>query len=397
MDETPTDDQDLARKVDAILAELRDEYVKHHAHPWVVGFSGGKDSTCLLQLVVDMIMDLPRSKRRRHVYVVSNDTLVESPLVISHLRKVVERISHGAEALDIPLSIHVTVPKADQTFWCNVIGRGYPPPSRMFRWCTDRMKIRPTSAFMAERVTETGKCILLLGVRSDESRTRAASVEKHTIRDEDGKAERLNPHSDLKGCMVFRPIVGLTTDEVWQVLMARRPAWGGTHRDLITLYRNAQGQGECPLVMDRAQEPSCGSGSPRFGCWTCTVVSKDRSMEGWIDSGFDHLEPLSEFRDWLKSIEHDPDRRQLERRNGQISWTFDETGKNITGHNHGPFTLAARQEILAKLLTIQEQVGAPLISPDEITIIRQIWAEDASKTCDRLLALFRSTRENDDS
>ena len=114
-------------KLFGILAELRDEYTKHHAHPWVVGFSGGKDSTCLLQLVVDMLMDLPRSKRRRHIYVVSNDTLVESPLVISHLRKVLDRMRDGFEALDVPVSVHVTLPKDDQTFWANLIGRGYPP------------------------------------------------------------------------------------------------------------------------------------------------------------------------------------------------------------------------------------------------------------------------------
>jgi DNA sulfur modification protein DndC len=219
---------DLDVRLSAILAELRDEYLKHHAHPWVVGFSGGKDSTCMLQLVVDMLMDMPRSKRRRHVYVVSNDTLVESPLVISHLKKVLDRMRDGFDALRIPVSVHVTLPKPDQTFWCNVIGRGYPPPSRMFRWCTDRMKIRPTTEFVKERVSETGKVILLLGVRSDESRTRAASVEKYTVRDEQGKAERLNPHSDLKGAMVFRPIVDLTTEEVWQVLLQRRPAWGGS-------------------------------------------------------------------------------------------------------------------------------------------------------------------------
>lgn len=380
---------DLDVRLSAILAELRDEYLKHHAHPWVVGFSGGKDSTCMLQLVVDMLMDMPRSKRRRHVYVVSNDTLVESPLVISHLKKVLDRMRDGFDALRIPVSVHVTLPKPDQTFWCNVIGRGYPPPSRMFRWCTDRMKIRPTTEFVKERVSETGKVILLLGVRSDESRTRAASVEKHTVRDEHGKAERLNPHSDLKGAMVFRPIVDLTTEEVWQVLLQRRPAWGGSHRELVTLYRNAQGGGECPLVMDRAQEPSCGTGSPRFGCWTCTVVSKDRSMDGWIDSGFDHLEPLSDYRDWLKEMEKDPTKRQLERRNGAISWTFDESGKNITGHNHGPFTLVARQELLDRLLQVQQQVGEPLISEDEIASIRRIWCDDASGICDRLIAMGR--------
>ncbi|MBL8235063.1 MAG: hypothetical protein JNL98_41560, partial [Bryobacterales bacterium] len=71
--------------------------------------------------------------------------------------------------------------------------------------------------------------------------------------------------------------IDFTTDEVWQILLQRQPPWGGSHRDLITLYRNASG-GECPLVIDKDQAPSCGTGSSRFGCWTCTVVEKDRSM-----------------------------------------------------------------------------------------------------------------------
>ena len=63
---------------------------------------------------------------------------------------------------------------------------------------------------------------------------------------------RLNPHDDMKGCMVFRPIMDMTTDDVWLLLLQRTPPWGGSHRELVTLYRNAQG-GECPLVMDKSQ------------------------------------------------------------------------------------------------------------------------------------------------
>ena len=105
----------------------------------------------------------------------------------------------------------------------------------------------------------------------------------------------------------------LAIEEVWSLLMQRPPPWGGSHRDLITLYRNAQG-GECPLVIDKSQAPSCGTSSSRFGCWTCTVVEKDRSMEGFIESGAEHLAPLLDFRDWLAETRNDPQRRTLERR-----------------------------------------------------------------------------------
>ncbi len=372
--------EDLAERVEGVLAELRDEYLQPHHTPWVIGTSWGKDSTLLVQLTVDMLLDLPRSQRKRTIHVVSNDTGVESPLVSTHVLRQQERLREGMEGLDLPVQVHLTQPDPAQTFWANLIGRGYPPPTRMFRWCTDRLKIRPTSAFVKAQVDAQGRVILLLGVRRAESAERARSVERHTV-----AGERLNPHGELRGCLVFRPILDLSTDDVWTVLMQRRPAWGGTHRELITLYRNAQGAGECPLVHDKASEPGCGTASPRFGCWTCTVVAKDRSMDGWVESGFERLEPLSEFRDWLKEIEHDPERRQLERRNGQISWRFDEQGR-IEGHNLGPFTLKARAEILERLLATQAQVGVTLISEEEVFMVKRIWAGDACDTLTRWIA-----------
>ncbi len=268
----------------------------------------------------------------------------------------------------------MTRPGIEQTFWVNLIGRGYPAPNRQFRWCTDRMKIQPTSTFIKERISASGEVILLLGVRSAESSTRAATARKHTI-----VGSRLHPHADLKGCLVFRPILAFTTEEVWQLLLQRPAPWGGSHRDLVTLYRNAEG-GECPLVLDTDSAPSCGSGSSRFGCWTCTVVTKDKSMEGLIEGGQTEFEPLLEFRDWLQAIRDHPDYRQTERRNGNPGT--------------GPFTLEARKKILSKLLKVQSRVGWQLISGAEIDRIHQIWAEDLIQSTQRLFKIFDKDEEN---
>ena len=142
--------------------------------------------------------------------------------------------------------------------------------------------------------------------------------------------------------MVFRPLIDMTTDDVWLLLLQRTPPWGGSHRELVTLYRNAQG-GECPLVIDKSQAPSCGTSSSRFGCWTCTVVEKDRSMEGFIDAGYENMEPLMEFRDWLAKFRNERAKRMIERRDGRIALM----GDGITT-SPGPFTLEARQEILTR-------------------------------------------------
>jgi len=360
------DVSDLERKIAAARADLLEEYSAEHDIPWIIGFSGGKDSTLMAQLVFEMILDLPPRRRTRQVHIVANDTLVEAPLVAQHLDLMLDRIRGASEALRLPVTVVKTMPKIDQTFWVNLIGRGYPSPSRTFRWCTDRMKIQPTSHYIRSQVAENGQVILLLGVRREESSTRAVSVNRYS------NGERLNSHNDLMGCMVYRPIVDFTTDDVWQTLLQRRPPWGGSHRDLVTLYRNGQG-GECPLVLDKNDAPSCGTSSSRFGCWTCTVVVKDRSMEGFIEAGHAHLEPLMDLRDWLAEIRSDPTKRTAHRRTGKVTHLAD--GSLIPG----PFTLTARREILERLLNTQAKVGERLITEAEIDEINRIWADDAAR------------------
>lgn len=359
------DDEPLERRIAAILDELRDEYRQPHDAPWIVGFSGGKDSTLLAQLVFEMLLSLPPRARKRQVHLVANDTLVESPIIADHLDTMLDRISRAVPALRVPVTVARTVPEIGQTFWVNLIGRGYPSPSRMFRWCTDRMKIAPTARYVREQVDVAGRVIMLLGVRAAESPQRAVSVHRYR-----NAGQRLNPHNSLQGCLIFKPIVDLGTDEVWQLLLQSQPPWGGSHRELVTIYRNAAG-GECPLVTDKEDAPSCGTKSSRFGCWTCTVVEKDRSAEAFVDAGHENLEPLLAMRDWLKELREDGSKRSARRRNGSLN--FVGQGRLIPG----PFTLQARAEILDRLLETQEEVDLPLISSAEIEEIHRLWAEDA--------------------
>jgi DNA sulfur modification protein DndC len=353
----------LGERLRGILADLRQEYLQPHDTPWIIGFSGGKDSTLLAQLVFEMLLSLPPRKRQRVVHVVANDTLVESPVIANHLEMVLNRIRVAVEPLRLPVVVAKTVPDVEQTFWVNLIGRGYPSPSRVFRWCTDRMKIAPTTTYIRTQVAESGHAILLLGVRAAESGQRARSVARYD------NGQRLNPHNSLQNCFVYKPIVALTTDEVWETLLQSSPPWGGTHRELVTMYRNAGG-GECPLVTDKSEAPSCGTASSRFGCWTCTVVEKDKSAESFIEAGYGDLEPLLEFRDWLKAIREDGSMRMATRRNGSLNFVGE--GRLIPG----PFTLAARRQILNRLIDIQSEVDMQLVSPTEIDAIQRIWAED---------------------
>ena len=353
-----------------IRKEIRKEYAEPHEKPWIVGYSGGKDSTLVVHLVIEHLLSLPLSERVRPVHVVANDTLVESPLVMGHVKKVLNEIGKAAKAFDLPVEVITTEPDINQTFWVNLIGRGYPSPNRNFRWCTDRMKIRPTSNYIREQASISGEVILLLGVRRNESSARSAMAARYD------NGSRLNHHNSLPGCYVFRPILELETEDVWEFLAMNKPPWGGSHRRLIKLYRDAGG-GECPVITSINDAPSCGTTSSRFGCWTCTVVEKDKSLAGFVDSGFDQFLPLLNFRDWLLEIRNEPERRLARRRNGRV--TITKKGIFVPG----PFNMATRHEILDRLLELQSQSKMDLIKQPEIDRIRELWVEDVIISVER--------------
>ncbi len=349
-----------------IVQHVKEEYLSEvQAYPWIVGFSGGKDSTVVAHAVFEALQAIPPSRRTRPVHIVSNDTMVESPLVMAHLDDVSAQIQAAVDSLSLPLTVARTHPDPDKTFWVLLIGKGYPSPNQQMRWCTDRLKIQPTSTYIKDNVSKHGAAIVVLGVRRTESIRRMRTVDKY----ENDRGTNLNPHSSITGAYIFRPIVDLTTDDVWEILGSFPAPWGGTHKKLFQLYRDAEG-GECPVVLSKDEAPGCGTKNSRFGCWTCTVVEKDKSLQGFIDSGQHVYKPLVAFRDWLVDIRNDPTKRSAIRRNGRL--TFDVSGKHIPG----PFTIQARQEILERLLAVQTEFGARLITDEEVDLIHKYWALD---------------------
>lgn len=354
---------------DGVVSEVRSEYLsEEQSYPWIVGFSGGKDSTLVVQAVLEALLGIAPSKRKRDVHIVSNDTQVESPLVMAHLHTVQESIRDAAKKLALPVDVATTKPSPDRTFWVLLIGKGYPSPNQTMRWCTDRLKIQPTSRYILDNVSQHGAAIVVLGVRLDESDSRRNRINKFR----NHLDSNLAPHTELPGALIYRPIVNLITDEVWEILGRFNPPWGGSHAGLIQLYRDAEG-GECPVVLSKVEAPGCGTASSRFGCWTCTVVQKDKSLQGFVDAGKHQYRALLEFRDWLMEIRNKQEYRSVERRDGRV--TFDLSGKHIPG----PFTIQARKMILDRLLVVQEEYGEELISPSEIDLIESIWANELSQ------------------
>lgn len=361
----------LANRLTSVQEVLKREYLQKHRNPWVIAYSGGKDSTLLLHLAWELLLSLKPSQRKRKIFIVSNDTLVESPLVINHLKQSLGKINKAAAKQLLPIESHLTKPNFDQSFWVNVIGKGYIPPTRNFRWCTDRLKIIPTNNLLKRLALEHKKVILLIGSRLSESQNRRRVMIKHGA-----KADAMNPHGSIEDCLMFSPLADLTNDDVWTLLLQRDPPWGGKHRQLITLYKNAGG-GECPLVLSKDDAPSCGSSSPRFGCWTCTVVEKDKSMLGSIASGkadeTEKLEALLDFRNWLVELRDDSANRMDVRRDGSMKIGEDGT------QTFGPFKMKVRKKILARLQELEEEFGDQLIARTELEFINDIWRRDTIK------------------
>ena len=376
-----------------LLGEVQNLYLEDQ-RPWVVGFSGGKDSTAVLQLIYTAVLSLPPEQRHKQVFVVSSDTMVETPVVIDLLGATLSELNEAAKGHAIPLEAHQVTPRVDQTFWINLLGRGYPAPTKTFRWCTERMKINPINAFVLDKVADYGEVIIILGARSAESASRAQVIAKHRI---DGTS--LGKHTSLPNAYVYTPIDDWTADEVWEYLMSAPRPWGGDNRALLELYRGSNA-GECPIVIDTST-PSCGNS--RFGCWTCTVVTTDKAMESLVEQGESWMQPLLEFRNLLAETtkpERKREFRNYRRRTGRISFARgdlqDDEGNKVRKHIPGPYWMRYRREWLERLLELQRDLAAggrdlELVTDDELHRIRREWLNDPNEPDweDQLPAIYR--------
>lgn len=353
--------------------------------PWVIGYSGGKDSTAVVQLVWLMLNELPRDKRKKPVHVITTDTLVENPVVATWVNNSIDVMRSAAETAALPIKPHLITPKISETFWVNLIGKGYPAPRPRFRWCTERLKIKPSSQFIQDVANEHGEVILLLGTRKAESAVRAARLKEKEKENIGG----LSPHPDLINTLVLSPIKDWSNDDVWTFLMRIQNPWGHSNKDLMAMYRGATEDNECPVVVDTST-PSCGNS--RFGCWVCTLVDRDKSMGAMIqnDSEKEWMLPMLELRNELdfrgdEARAKDRGRRDFRRLGGYLTHYTDKDGDIRLVP--GPYTQDSREYWLRRVLSIQIQIasnpatpstvkGIELISIPELQEIRRIWVSE---------------------
>lgn len=364
-----------------IIKEIMIVY-KHDLRPWLIGYSGGKDSTLLVSLVYEAMKRITQTGAVMHkdIYVITSDTMVENPIVKDYMHSSSNSINQAATDDHLKIKARIIYPEPEQTFWSRVIGLGYPTPEPPgFRWCTERLKITPMNKFVNERIQENGEIIILLGVRKGESLTRLKTI---TAREIEGKL--LNLHNDIENAYVYNPITDIPNDLVWEFLLKDdcRSPWGTDMKYLFNLYQGENLGEEQSVLGEIDREKIPVTGNSRFGCWCCTMVKEDKSLQNFINKGATELIPLRNFRNRLLELRESQEYRDTKRRNGTV---YKKTDGSF---GMGPFTLEARRIILEELLSLENETGLELITVSELKAIDKMWDEEGDLSCRKLVDTY---------
>ena len=362
-----------------IIEEMRLVYL-HDQRPWMLGFSGGKDSTLLCQLTFEMLKTLKPEERHKKIYIVTSDTMVENPIVKAYMHRMSDAINKASNTEQLNVEAHILYPELRQTFWSLVIGLGYPTPEAPgFRWCTERLKINPSNKFTYDTIKKDGEIVILLGVRKAESAARSKSISSHEI---EGKI--LSPHVSIPKAYVYNPLTEIPNSVVWEYLLKgdAMSAWGTDNKYLFSLYQGENLGEEQSVVGEIDKDKIPITGNSRFGCWCCTMVKEDKSLQNFIDHGAEELRPLRRFRNWLVELRATPEARDWRRRNGTVYFNAEgELGR-------GPFTLESRKLILKELLKLEIETGFELITIEELKMIDKMWEDEGDLTRRALVDIY---------
>ena len=324
---------------------IKNEYLKNDGL-WIVGFSGGKDSSAVVKLILK-ILSKENTRVLKRIIISYCDTGIEIPLIRDFAQKTITKINNYAIINSLPIQTKIVIPELSDSFFVKIIGRGYPPPTNKFRWCTRRLREKPIQS----QIDSVNKhcATVLLGTRKNESVERNKIIGRYI--DEDQIHLKQNGKKNIS---IFCPIIDFSQGDVWEFLLNDNKQSLINYKELENIYRMASD--------DNYQKYP----SSRFGCWCCTVIRKDHAVNNLINNGESNMIPLYSFRNWLIEIRDLPRFRCKYRRNG------------VKGL--GPFKLHARETILARLLEIQKESQLKLITTDELSLIRKLWDEDIFST-----------------
>lgn len=332
----------MSRRIEAVCyaeinaaREKMREVWREDLRPWYVAYSGGKDSTLLLQLVFEVAKEEGRKKPKK-IWVCFNDTGYE-------LDGKIEKIKRHFELFEKTGLVQTmfTHPELDHKILVSIIGRGYAPPDFRFRYCTQDSKMSPGKCVETELAKAHNGLVVLVGQRKEESTNRCRNLNK-----------KFAPYylfcrnSRLK-IEEFYPIANILERDLWKYLECIDTfAWNGSFKELRESY-------------------SLARGITRDGCWLCTVCVEKKARTNQCTDG------QNKIRQFLREIKDDPQKRCL--------CTKENFKKRIEkGLASGYFTLEARKEMLEFVQNIEREEGRRYISDEEVDIIHNFWESSKS-------------------
>ncbi len=339
-------------------------------HPyWLVGFSGGKDSSVVVDLVVGFLREgCPGSLRGScpEVLVVYSDTLLEPPPLRGYARGVIDALNRLASREGIPLTAVAAEPAPGEDL-AGMIARGYTPPSNRFRWCTKRWKLRPARRALLDwlgRRPKPGELAVITGVRAEESTLRATRAKQGSPSRGPGRGSRSCP---VGSCFRvpwgegYAPLIHWTANDVWEYIESRNPAWGLPRWSVLRKIYSAAGSME----------------SLRMGCWACTLVKKDRAWPALTKARLlpeGSVEALKAWVSlWLHMARVEPEK-------------YREKGGR---YGYAKLKPEARVQLLESLLEVSKGAAGEILEPLKARIEEALEALKRSKVEAKLMAASR--------
>lgn len=298
----------------------------------IVSYSGGKDSTVTLELVLEALKGTDKQ-----LIIMTADTLLEIPFYQEYVNRNRLAIQSYIDSEGINARMITVIPPWDKTFWVSVLGKGYPSSHHSFKWCTQQLKIDPITA-MTEALTKGVEYMVFVGIRQAESARRAK-----TYKDKD-----FRPNN-------YAPILYWSTQEVWTHLLTEPCPWGN-HEELVKVYKYASD--ECVY----GDVKNVCIGNARYGCWICPLQTNSQLKILSFATGEDRYLLLKQYKDALQAMAQNWSLRSKFRRNGD--------------EGVGPFLVEIRQELHGKLKELESKTGWQLIRPEEEEIIFKYWEAD---------------------
>lgn len=360
----------------AFTAQSLMAYGESYRH-WAIAFSGGKDSSATATLVMYLIRS-GQIQAPESLTILYADTRMElPPLYFSAMQLLSTFRTMGVKT-------QIVLPDLDDRFFVYMFGRGVPPPSNTFRWCTAQLKIEPMLNALAHIGVEngygqmvvdpsngklhyvgngSGKLLMITGVRIGESAVRdqriALSCSKNGAECGQGWFQQSTPTALAD---TLAPILHWRVCHVWDWISFHAPIYGYPTEMIADSYGG-----------NEAEEVNA-----RTGCVGCNLVSRDTTIERVIKNPeWAYLSPLLKLRPLYAKLKRPQNRLRKDGSERRKDGVMVANPMRL-----GPLTMEARRFGLAEVLKIQWEIKQSvkdrpgmeviLINPEERKRIQEL-------------------------